>query len=147
MSADTRFAVEADAERLLWAAALALGVRTVASWQDWPMVADAAGVAAAALLALAVVGFALRLRRLFRRQRGEGSPGGSESVGEPGARGRWHGLGADESRSVVSQYGRRPLAPLYGARLGRRVYLVGRYGVHGSIRAGLVQDVRRPDLA
>ena len=114
MSADTRFAVEADAERLLWAAALALGVRTVASWQDWPMVADAAGVAAAALLALAVVGFALRLRRLFRRQRGEGSPGGSESVGEPGARGRWHGLGADESRSVVSQYGRRPLAPLYG---------------------------------
>ena len=58
------------------------------------------------------------------------------------------GARADESRSVVPQHGRRPLAPLYGrTRLGRRVYLVGRYGVHGSIRAGLVQDVRRPDLA
>ena len=37
------------------------------------------------------------------------------------------GAKADESRSVVSQHGRRPLAPLYGrTRLGRRVYLVGR---------------------
>ena len=73
LSADTRFAIEADAGRLLGVGLLvALPTRTVASWQDWGVVADAAGVAVGALLALAVVGFALRLRRLLRRQGDEG---------------------------------------------------------------------------
>ena len=57
---------------------------------------------------------------------GGGSAGGSRAAGTVTV-GALAGAKADESRSVVSQHGRRPLAPLYGrTRLGRRVYLVGR---------------------